>query len=51
VSSIPFYTYAQENPDDYAAGIYSGLSAQVVEQNGFILINFYLSAIEFVASA
>lgn len=51
VSSIPFYTYAQENPDDYAAGIYSGLSAQVVGQNGFILINFYLSAIEFVASA
>lgn len=44
VSAIPFYTYTQQNPDNYSAGIYGGLSALVVGQNGFTSLVFDLDA-------
>jgi len=37
-------TYTTQNPDDYAAGIYNGLSATLVTQNGFLTITFNLTA-------
>lgn len=48
VTATPFYTYTQANPSDYAAGIYNGLAATVVGQNGFLSVTFYLEALEFV---
>lgn len=47
VTATPFYTYTQANPTNYNAGIYNGLSANVVGQNGFLTLNFYLDAIQF----
>lgn len=44
VSATPFSTYTTQNPNDYAAGIYSGLSAVAVGQNGFLELNFALDA-------
>ena len=49
VSATPFGTYTTENPTNYAAGIYNGLSATVVGQNGFLTITFALDAVTFVA--
>lgn len=43
VSSIPFYTYNQQQPDDYALGQYNGLSAAVVGQNGFMSLVFNMN--------
>lgn len=48
VTAIPFATYVAQFPDDYAAGIYSGLSATIVGQNGFLKINFYVTVFKFV---
>lgn len=48
VTATPFYTYTQANPNDYAAGVYNGLSATVVGQNGFLTITFTLDAVQFV---
>jgi hypothetical protein len=47
VNAIPFYTYTQQNPTNYNAGIYNGFSANVVGQNGFLTITFQLDAIQF----
>lgn len=49
VSATPFGTYTTNNPGDYKAGIYNGLSADVVGQNGFLTIGFYLDAIQFAS--
>ena len=43
VSSIPFYTYNQQQPGDYALGQYNGLSAAVVAQNGFMSLVFNMN--------
>lgn len=48
VNATPFSTYTSENPNDYNAGIYDGLSATVVGQNGFLTITFKLEAVQFV---
>jgi len=48
VSATAFTDYTTANPLDYNAGIYNGLSATVVGQNGFLEINFSLEAIQFV---
>ena len=40
VTATPFNTYVQENPDDYAAGIYNGLALALVPQLGFKQITF-----------
>jgi len=44
VNAVDFVTYTTQNPDDYAAGIYNGLSATLVTQNGFLTITFNLTA-------
>lgn len=51
ISYIPFYTYVKENPSDYAAGIYNGLTCTATFANGFATITFNLNAVEFVAAA
>lgn len=49
VTAVDFVTYTTANPNDYAAGIYNGLSATVVGPSGFSTITFQLDAISFVA--
>jgi hypothetical protein len=47
VFAVPFYTYTQANPTQYANGIYDGLSATFTGQSGFLTITFNLSAVAF----
>ena len=47
VTATPFATYVVENPNDYNAGIYSGFLCNIVGQNGFLVLNFYIDAIQF----
>lgn len=47
ISATSFADYTTANPNDYAAGIYDGLSATVVGQNGFLSITFALDAVQF----
>lgn len=49
VTATSFATYTTDNPDDYKAGVYNGLSATVVGQNGFLQVGFYLDAVEFAS--
>jgi hypothetical protein len=49
VSAIPFAPYVAANPNDYAAGIYNGLSATMTGQNGFLTITFNLDATQFAS--
>ena len=48
VTATPFGTYTTQNPNDYNAGVYNGLQATVVGQNGFLTITFNLDAVQFV---
>lgn len=48
VTATDFYTYTTENPNDYNAGIYNGLSATMVGPSGFLTITFALDAVQFV---
>lgn len=50
VTATPFITYTQQNPSDYAKGIYKGFLATVVGQNGFLTITFYMDVVNFAAS-
>lgn len=43
VTAVSFEDYVAANPDDYAAGIYNGLTATVVPKNGFTNITFGLT--------
>ncbi len=43
VSAIPFYTYASQNPTNYGSGIYNGLSANIVAQNAFLSLTFFMN--------
>lgn len=49
VTATPFATYVQQNPSDYNAGLYKGLSATMVGPSGFLTVDFYLDAVQFVA--
>jgi hypothetical protein len=44
VFAVPFQTYVTENPSNYAAGIYNGLSCTFVPLRGFTSITIYLTA-------
>lgn len=44
VQAVPFATYVQQNPSDYAIGQYKGLSLTFVPQRGFSTITIYLTA-------
>ena len=46
VTATPFGTYTTDNPANYNAGIYGGFQAQVVGQNGFLVLDFALDAIQ-----
>ena len=45
INAVPFINYVQENPGDYKAGIYKGLSVIFVPKRGFdnIQINLVVS--------
>lgn len=47
VNAVPFSTYVAENPNDYAAGLYAGLSATFTPARGFdqITVNLVVSDI------
>jgi len=47
VTAVPFFTYTQQQPNDYANGIYNGLSATFTGQSGFLTITFNLDAVAF----
>ena len=44
VNAISFTTYVAQNPSNYAAGIYNGLSVTFVPLRGFTSITIYLTA-------
>ena len=44
VYAVSFQTYITENPSNYAAGIYNGLSCTFVPLRGFTSITIYLTA-------
>ena len=44
VQAVPFSTYVEENPSDYAIGHYNGLSLTFVPARGFQEITIYLTA-------
>lgn len=50
VTATPFIKYTQQNPSDYAKGIYKGFLATVVGQNGFLTITFYMDVVNFASS-
>lgn len=43
VAAVDFGTYVTQNPSDYPAGVYNGLSATVTPMRGFEQITFYLN--------
>jgi hypothetical protein len=49
VTATDFITYTTQNPNDYQAGIYNGLAATVVGQNGFLTITFNIDAVQFAS--
>ena len=44
VNAVSFQTYITQNPSNYAAGIYNGLSCTFVPLRGFTSITIYLTA-------
>jgi hypothetical protein len=48
VVATPFVTYTQQNPNDYAAGIYNGLALTFTPQLGFTSITFNIQVDQFV---
>lgn len=50
VNAEPFTVYTAENPDDYAAEIYNGLSVAYTPQNGFRQIIVNLNVTDFPAA-
>jgi len=51
ISFIPFSTYIAANPNDYAAGVYNGLTCTATFAEGFEEITFNLDAVAFAAAA
>ena len=49
VTATDFNTYTTQNPNDYQAGIYNGLAATVVGQNGFLTVTFNIDAVQFAS--
>jgi hypothetical protein len=48
INAVPFTTYTTLNPDDYPQGLYGGLSAIAIPQNGFEEIIFNVTATQFI---
>ena len=51
VNAVPFAQYVTQNPADYPAGIYGGLSVAYTPQRGFIQIVFYVNVSSFPTAA
>lgn len=51
VNAVPFVQYVNQNPTDYPAGIYGGLSVAYTPQRGFIQIVFYVNVSSFPTAA
>jgi hypothetical protein len=49
VNAVPFFTYVQGSPSDYAIGLYQGLSVAYTVQNGFDQIIYNVTVSNFVA--
>ena len=49
VTAQTFAAYTTANPNDYKAGLYNGLGATIVGQNGFLVVGFQLDVIEFAS--
>lgn len=49
ITATSFSTYTAANPANYKAGIYQGLGANIVGQNGFLTVGIQLDAIEFAS--
>lgn len=49
VTAASFATYTAANPANYKAGLYQGLGANIVGQNGFLQVGITLDAIEFAS--
>jgi hypothetical protein len=47
ITATDFTTYTTQNPNDYKAGIYNGFQATVVGQNGFLVLTFFVDAVQF----
>lgn len=48
VDAVDFVTYTTDNPSDYQAGEYDGLSASLVPQNGFTHVVFNLNVTDLI---
>jgi hypothetical protein len=51
VNAVPFAAYLANNPTDYPAGIYNGLSVTYTPQRGFITITFNIAVSSFPTAA
>jgi hypothetical protein len=49
ITATSFSAYTTANPANYKAGIYQGLGANIVGQNGFLQVGILLDAIEFAS--
>ena len=49
ITATSFSAYTTANPANYKAGIYQGLGANIVGQNGFLSVGILLDAIEFAS--
>jgi hypothetical protein len=49
VTATSFAAYTAANPANYKAGIYQGLGANIVGQNGFLTVGVTLDAIQFAS--
>lgn len=47
LNAIPVATYTNDNPSDYAQGLYGGFQARIIPQRGFENIVFNLNATQF----
>lgn len=47
VNAIPFATYVAQNPSDFPAGIYNGLSVTYTPKRGFKSITFFVNVTDF----
>lgn len=50
VNAVPFNTYVAQNPNDYGAEVYKGLSAIFIPQNSFAQIIFNLTVTNLLSS-
>ncbi|KWB16506.1 hypothetical protein WL32_28240 [Burkholderia cepacia] len=51
VSAVDFLTYTNQNPSDYRAGLYRGLSVTIIPSRGFTHVTFNMAVSDLVNSA